>query len=65
MNCIQCGKRKAIGKDYLCFDCNKQDKKDRTKMELRMKQGHSFHCACHQVWGNGECECKKGEITNE
>ena len=19
--------------------------------------GHSFHCACRQLWGDGECEC--------
>lgn len=20
-------------------------------------KGHSHHCACRQVWGDGECEC--------
>jgi hypothetical protein len=20
-------------------------------------QGHTYHCACRQVWGDGECEC--------
>lgn len=20
-------------------------------------EGHSHHCACRQVWGDGECEC--------
>lgn len=20
-------------------------------------KGHSRHCACRQVWGDGECEC--------
>ena len=27
------------------------------------KRGHTYHCACRQVWGDGECECdlyKKG-----
>ena len=24
--------------------------------ELQRK-GHSPHCACRQVWGDGECEC--------
>lgn len=26
-------------------------------------KGHPHHCACRQVWGDGECECdlyKKG-----
>jgi len=22
------------------------------------KAGHTFHCACRLVWGDGECECK-------
>jgi len=21
------------------------------------ESGHSHHCACRQVWGDGECEC--------
>ena len=21
------------------------------------EKGHSHHCACRQVWGDGECEC--------
>jgi len=21
------------------------------------EKGHSRHCACRQVWGDGECEC--------
>lgn len=25
------------------------------------RDGHSYHCACRLVWGDGECECKKGE----
>ena len=24
--------------------------------EIR-KTGHSYHCACRQIWGDGECEC--------
>jgi hypothetical protein len=22
--------------------------------------GHTRHCACRQVWGDGYCECRKG-----
>jgi len=21
------------------------------------KSGHTYHCACRQVWGDGECDC--------
>lgn len=31
-------------------ECLKQIKK-------LQKKGHSHHCACRQVWGDGECEC--------
>ena len=33
--------------------------------ELRMS-GHTHHCACRLVWGDGECECgKKGRTREE
>lgn len=25
--------------------------------ELQRK-GHTYHCACRLVWGDGECECE-------
>ena len=27
------------------------------KIEELRNQGHSHHCACRIVWGDGECEC--------
>lgn len=24
------------------------------------RQGHTYHCAARQVWGDGECECSGG-----
>ena len=27
-----------------------------------MRDGHTCHCACRLVWGDGECECGAGEI---
>lgn len=26
------------------------------------KSGHTFHCACRMVWGDGECECGKKDF---
>lgn len=47
---------------YLCLDCiieehihNQQDMKE---IELLEKEGHTNHCGCRQVWGDGECECE-------
>ena len=30
---------------------------DKIEIMSLEKQGHSNHCACRQVWGDGECEC--------
>lgn len=27
------------------------------KIKELQKNGHPHHCACRQVWGDGECEC--------
>lgn len=33
--------------------------KDRIRIKKLIKQGHSHHCAYRQVWGDGECECRR------
>ena len=30
---------------------------DRERIKKLEKEGHTYHCACRQVWGDGECEC--------
>lgn len=48
-----------------CLSCNEagwekweEDEADNLKrIEEMQKQGHSHHCACRQIWGDGECEC--------
>lgn len=60
---------------YLCGDCivkmhakNEDYEKSLSMEEQRrieeiVADGHTNHCACRQVWGDGECECKmKGII---
>jgi hypothetical protein len=32
-------------------------KKNEQEIQRIMHKGHSHHCACRQVWGDGECEC--------
>lgn len=29
------------------------------RIKTLQKKGHTFHCGCRQVWGDGECECNK------
>lgn len=31
--------------------------KDLKRIREIKEEGHSYHCACRQVWGDGECEC--------
>jgi hypothetical protein len=30
---------------------------DFKEIERIKRDGHIHHCACRQVWGDGECEC--------
>jgi len=32
-------------------------------MSLLVSQGHTRHCACRQVWGDGECESGRMPFT--
>ena len=35
----------------------KEHKKDLERITELENSGHHLHCACRQVWGDGECEC--------
>lgn len=37
-----------------CMSC----KEDKKRIVRYMDQGHTYHCACRQTWGDGECECQ-------
>ena len=41
--------RKAFGLDF--------DDDQIASIEQLVEEGHPYHCACRQVWGDGECEC--------
>jgi hypothetical protein len=41
---------------------NKTDSTDAAAILALEADGHSHHCACRQVWGDGECECPIGAI---
>lgn len=32
------------------------------KIEALIKEGHTHHCACCIVYGDGECECQKSGV---
>ena len=36
---------------------NTERNKDLNRIKQIQKDGHPYHCACRQVWGDGECEC--------
>lgn len=33
-------------------------KDDFGEIRKKMADGHTYHCACRLVWGDGECECE-------
>jgi len=42
----------------LCADHDIEDTKEFLKMKrLHENEGHTYHCAMRQVYGDGECEC--------
>jgi hypothetical protein len=49
----------------MCLGCNEaaweafdeEHADDYHKIAELKKAGHPHHCACRQVWGDGECEC--------
>lgn len=65
--CKKCGKKfdQPTELFFYCADCNdqlwaklkKKEKKNIEKINELVRKGHSRHCACRQVWGDGECEC--------
>lgn len=37
---------------------------DTKRIKEICEQGHQYHCACRQVWGDGECECNGDRAAN-
>lgn len=57
MLCKMCGFVDA-GDDDLCRDCRREWDADIAEITRLIKEGHTHHCACRQVWGDGECTCE-------
>lgn len=57
MICKQCEENKILSSDDLCFFCVKQNREDSESLKALQEAGHTRHCACRIVWGDGECEC--------
>jgi hypothetical protein len=63
MLCKQCGIKDAVTWKDLCLDCFRWQTEDIRQVYLLHAQGHTRHCACRQVWGDGECECGRMPFT--
>jgi len=64
MICAVCGKEYEKWKEddllhILCKECDQKYQEELKQIQELEKQGHSPHCARRQVWGDGECECRK------
>lgn len=62
--CRQCGNcfpSINIDQDHVCERCNQENDESMRQMESLMNDGHTYHCACRQIWGDGGCECGKGK----
>jgi hypothetical protein len=56
--CPQCGELGPGPGNELCDSCKSENEESQKLIEGLTDSGHSRHCACRIVWGDGECECK-------
>lgn len=65
MLCRMCGKQEAVTYEWkkkqpaMCSECAADWTRDQNVISEHIKKGHTPHCACRMVWGDGECECTK------
>lgn len=45
--------------DYTQEDWERDEAENLKRIEALEAEGHSSHCACRQVWGDGCCECEE------
>ena len=62
MLCKLCGIDEAGDKD-LCPSCEEEWLSAREAINRLVSIGHTRHCACRQIWGDGECECGRMPFT--
>ena len=56
--CQLCGEEyEALLVNDMCEDCHLLNETTTREIDSLISQGHPRHCACRQVWGDGECEC--------
>ena len=63
MLCKVCGIREVEYGLLVCPECIYQDAEEKRLILILYAQGHTRHCACRQVWGDGECECGRVPFT--
>lgn len=57
-------------KNNRCLECNQKrweeweiaEAENIKRIRELQAKGHPHHCACRQVWGDGECECDLYEM---
>jgi hypothetical protein len=55
--CAVCDALTEVNAKGLCADCAEFQVASKEQIHLLELSGHTNHCACRQVWGDGECEC--------
>jgi len=60
--CRMCWNAPCAPKSQMCQSCIDEGERDQAEISRLISDGHTHHCACRQVWGDGECECEKKGI---
>lgn len=61
--CRMCWNAPCVPGSQMCQSCIDEGERDQAEISKLISDGHTHHCACRQVWGDGECECEKRGIT--
>lgn len=57
MECKMCGDFSSVLIGGMCGSCKVESEMAQETIEKLCGEGHPYHCACRQAWGDGECEC--------
>lgn len=65
MECPQCGEEAWCFVNGTCIICNEENDKMYRQIDTLINTGHTEHCAKRQVYGDGECECRRKDKLNQ
>lgn len=57
LTCAMCERIAEALTDGMCPECAALDREWSERIGALEAAGHTTHCACRMIWGDGECTC--------